>query len=102
MRQRSGHSLSVATTALAFALATALSPAFAAKLPTGSYATNGGITLTLDGKGHFSVNDGKGVKVAGSYTIKADQLVLTDEEGPWACTNSGEESGTYTWKYDNS
>lgn len=102
MREHPRHLPSLTAALLGIGLATALAPAFAADLPTGTYATNGGITLTLDGKGHFRVNDGKTMKVAGSYTIKADQLVLTDQKGPWACTKSGEQSGTYTWKYDDS
>lgn len=96
-----GHLPSLTVLALGIGLATSFAPAFAADLPTGTYATKG-ITLTLDGKGQFRVNDGKAMKVSGSYTINGDQLVLTDQKGPWACTKSGEQSGTYTWKYDDS
>ena len=102
MRAHPGHLHSFVARVMALGLATVLSLAFAADPPTGTYAAKGNITLTLDGNGQFRVSDGKGTKVAGSYTIKGDQLQLTDKDGPWACTKTEEQSGTYTWKLDDS
>ena len=78
------------------------SVAHAADFPAGAYTAHGGVTLTFDGKGQFRVNDGKATQVAGHYAVKGNQLVLTDKEGPWACTKPDEQTGTYTWKYANS
>jgi len=102
MRTHPGHLHLFVAPVLALGLASALSLAFAADPPTGTYATKGNITLTLDGKGQFRVSDGKTTKVAGSYTVKGDQLQLTDKDGPWACTKKEEQSGTYTWTLDQS
>jgi hypothetical protein len=33
--------------------------------------------------------------------VKTGQLQLTDTQGPWACTKAGEQTGIYTWKYEN-
>ena len=33
---------------------------------------------------------------------RGSQLEITDAQGPWACTKSGEQSGTYMWKYADS
>lgn len=76
--------------------------AVAADFPAGAYVAHKSITLTFDAQGQFHVNDGKGTKVSGRYTVKGDQLELTDTGGLWACTKSGEQSGTYTWKYAGS
>jgi hypothetical protein len=102
MRKHLGYLHSFIASVLALSLAAALSLAFAADLPTGTYASKGNITLTLDGQGQFRVTEGKVMKVAGSYVVKGDQLQLTDKGGPWACRKSGEQSGTYTWKLDDS
>lgn len=75
--------------------------AFAADFPVGSYAANASITITFDDKGQFHVNDGKTTQVAGRYAVKGDQLEITDSEGPWACTKAGQQTGTYTWKYEH-
>ncbi len=87
---------------LALAVAMSQSSAFAADFPVGSYVAHKGITLTFDDKGQFRVLDGKTTQVTGNYRVKADQLELTDTGGPWACTKNGEQTGTYSWKYDHS
>ena len=50
----------------------------------------------------MAVETTKTTQVTGHYTVKGNQLELTDKEGPWACTKAGEQTGTYTWKYANS
>ncbi len=102
MRNHTRYFGSLAGMTLVMGLTLPLSPARAADFPIGSYAANASVTLTFDDKGRFRVNDGKAMQVAGRYTVKGDQLALTDEKGPWACTKPGEQTGTYTWKYDNS
>jgi hypothetical protein len=79
-----------------------LSAALAADFPAGAYTAHEHVTVTFDGKGQFRVSDGKATQVAGHYIVKGNQLELTDQEGPWACTKQGEQTGTYTWKYANS
>jgi hypothetical protein len=93
------HSLRSLLMVSAFAMPLA---AVAADFPAGAYVAHKSITLTFDAQGQFHVNDGKGTQVSGRYTVKGDQLELTDTEGPWACTKTGEQSGTYTWKYAGS
>ena|SRR6185312_614066 len=99
MSKSPAHLHALVASVVALSLVTASSGAFAADLPTGTYAIKGNITLTLDGRGQFRVTEGTETKVAGIYAIKGDQLQLTDKTGPWAC--SGEQSGTYTWKFDD-
>jgi hypothetical protein len=79
----------------------ALSAAMAADFPAASYkASNLPYTVSFDGNGQFHVDQGEKQQVAGSYTVKADQITLTDAKGPWACTKSGEQTGTYHWIVD--
>lgn len=40
-------------------------------------------------KGQFRVSKGEEVLVEGEYTVKGDQLQLTDKRGPIACTAAG-------------
>lgn len=102
MRNYNRYSGSLAGMTLAMGLTLALSPVRAADFPVGSYAANASVTLTFDAKGRFRVNDGKTTQVTGRYTVRGSQLALTDEKGPWSCTKPGEQTGTYTWKYDDS
>ena len=89
--------------ACSFCLAFALTPAFAADFPVGSYAPKGGTTtLTFDGKGQFRVVEKDAMVVTGQYTVKGDQLEITDMQGPWACTKPHEKTGTYAWKVNQS
>jgi hypothetical protein len=88
--------------ALAICSALALSPAFAADFPTGTFETKQApFTVSFDNKGQFRVNQGDALEVMGNYSVKASELTLTDTQGPWACTKAGEQIGTYTWKYEN-
>jgi hypothetical protein len=89
--------------AVSFCLTFALTPAFAADFPVGSYAPKGGTTtLTFDEKGQFRVVDKDAMVVTGQYTIKGDQLEITDMQGPWACTKPQQKTGTYAWKVNKS
>jgi hypothetical protein len=90
--------------ASAFAICStlALSPAFAADFPTGTFVTKQTpFTVSFDDKGQFRVNQGDTLQVMGSYSATASELKFTDSKGPWACTKAGEQTGTYTWKYEN-
>jgi hypothetical protein len=88
---------------LLFVVAVAMSQslAFAAEFPIGSYTAHRSITLTFEHDGQFRVLDGKDTVVSGGYRIQGDRLELTDQGGPWACTKDGEQTGTYSWKYDH-
>jgi hypothetical protein len=77
----------------------ALSPAFAADFPTGTYKAQD-LSLVFDGKGQFHVSDGKTTEVSGTYTVVQGQVELTDVKGPWACTKSGQQKGTYVWSWN--
>lgn len=80
----------------------ALSPAFAADFPTGTFAgKQTPITMSFDGKGQFRVKQGDTLEVMGTYSATASELELTDAQGPWACSKEGERTGKYTWKYEN-
>jgi len=101
MIDRSRHSSSRGAAALLASLTLAVIPAFAADFPVGTFAANGGkITMTFDGKGQFRVVQKDATVVAGQYTIKGEQLEITDMQGPWACTKADEKTGTYGWKLD--
>jgi hypothetical protein len=78
-----------------------LSAVFAADFPVGSYEA-GDLRLTFDDKGQFHVNKGATTEVSGKYSVKGGQIELTDVKGPWACTNAGQQTGTYDWKFDSS
>jgi hypothetical protein len=92
---------SAASLILSAGLMLPLTDAFAGDFPVGTYSAGAKTSVTFDGKGQFRVYEGKSLQVSGQYTVKADQFVLTDKEGPWACTTAGEQTGTYTWKYEN-
>ena len=88
--------------ALAIGSILALSPAFAADFPTGTFeAKQTPFAVSFDDKGQFRVKQGDTLEVMGHYSAKASELKLTDAEGPWACTKAGELTGTYTWTYEN-
>ena len=80
----------------------AVGAAFAADFPTGTYGVKEApFTVSFDDKGQFHVNQGETLEVAGSYSVKAGEVRLTDSSGPWACTKDGEQTGTYSWKFEN-
>jgi hypothetical protein len=88
--------------ALVICSAFALSAAFAADFPTGTFETKQvPFSVTFDNKGQFRVNQDDTLEVMGNYSVKAGELTLTDTQGPWACTKAGEQIGAYTWKYEN-
>lgn len=93
------------TLALATCSALAMCAALASSataFPTGTYAAKGAAaTVTFDGKGQLHVLKGGVTEVEADYTVKGDQIQLTDKSGPWACTKAGEQTGTYRWKYEN-
>lgn len=88
--------------ALGIASTLALGVAFAAAFPTGTYGVKDApFTVSFDDKGKFHVNKGETLEVTGSYAVKGGELRLTDSSGPWACTKDGEQTGTYSWKYQD-
>jgi hypothetical protein len=102
MLKRIASRSSLGQLTLAVCLTTGISAAFAAEFPSGSYAATGQtLTVTFDDKGKFRVTKNGVMEVAGRYIVKGDEVVFTDQEGPWACTNTDEQTGTYRWKYDN-
>jgi hypothetical protein len=57
--------------------------------------------ITLDEEHHYVVTkDGDFLVAEGHCTMTEDQIVFTDEEGPWACTDPGDGDGTYKWSID--
>jgi hypothetical protein len=75
----------------------------AADFPQGTYASGDGeYTIVFADKGRFrvSIKKGEEVVVEGEYTVKGEQLTLTDKSGRLACTGGGAETGTYRWKYE--
>lgn len=71
----------------------------AADFPQGAYSA-GEYTITFAEKGQYRVSKGEEVLVEGEYTVKGDQLQVTDKQGPIACKEAGQETGTYGWKYE--
>ena len=94
------HSFAFSIVAIGATLA--IAPALAAtRFPAGTYVNEGSsVTATFDDKGNVHVKKGGELEVEGSYAFKADQVELTDNSGPWACTEPGQKSGTYHWTYD--
>jgi hypothetical protein len=79
-----------------------LSPAFAADFPTGTFESKQTpFTVSFDDKGQFRVKQGDTLEVAGTYSATGSELKLTDTQGPWACTKTGEQTGTFTWQFEN-
>ncbi|MBS0378524.1 MAG: hypothetical protein JSS29_08560 [Proteobacteria bacterium] len=85
-------------------LALPATSAFAADspgFPHGTYGAQGApYTVSFEDKGEFHVTKEGTLEVSGTYSVKADELKLTDSAGPWACTAPGEQSGTYKWKFE--
>lgn len=71
----------------------------AADFPQGTY-TSGEYTIVFADKGQFRVSTGEENVVEGEYTVKGEQLILTDKRGRLACTGDGMATGTYQWKYE--
>jgi hypothetical protein len=79
-------------------LAILTSAAFAADFPTGTYqAGDRAVTVKLEG-GKFEVHKGTESTVSGTYTVKGDQIAITDVSGPGACKTAGQQTGLYSWK----
>ena len=89
----------VSAAALTICTAPAYSSAFAADLPTGRYEAKD-LRLFFDETGLFHVTKGEITEVSGTYTVQGGRIELTDVKGPWACTNPGQQTGTYNWKFD--
>ena len=71
---------------------------YAADFPQGTY-TSGQYTIVFADKGQYRVSTGEELVVEGEYTVKGEQLILTDKRGRLAC-GEGMEAATYTWKYE--
>jgi hypothetical protein len=79
-----------------------LFPAFAADFPTGTFkGKRTPFTVSFDDEGQFRVRQGDTLEVAGTYSATGSELKLTDTQGPWACTKAGEQTGTFTWQFQN-
>ena len=76
-----------------------LTHSYAADFPQGTY-TSSEYTIVFADKGQFRVSTGEELVVEGEYTVKGEQLMLTDKRGPLACTGEGMETATYRWKYE--
>jgi len=72
---------------------------FAPNFPQGAYAS-GEYTIVFADKGQFRVSAGEEVVVEGEYTVKGEQLTLTDKQGRLACKGEGMATATYGWKYE--
>ena len=79
-----------------FAVVTNLFPA---DFPQGTYAS-GEYTIVFADKGQFRVLTGEELVVEGEYTVKGEQLMLTDKRGRLACKGEGMATATYGWKYE--
>jgi hypothetical protein len=103
MSKHSRLSRSFTQTLVASSLALVGFAAFAADFPIGTYSIDATKpNLTFDGKGRFRVVQGAKLLVSGTYSVKGDQIEVTDTKGPWACTADGQRSGTYHWNYEKS
>jgi hypothetical protein len=89
----------VSTSACAICSILASSPVLAADFPAGSYKAQD-LSLVFDGKGQFHVNNGGTTEVSGTYSVQQGRVELTDVKGPWACTGSGQQKGTYVWTFN--
>lgn len=98
MSKQSGIRSIIRASACAVPVIFALSAAFAADFPSGSYQAKD-LTLVFDGKGQFLVVTGGKTKVSGTYSVQQGQVEVTDVKGPWACTKPGEHKGTYSWTF---
>ncbi len=74
---------------------------YAADFPAGSYTAHKNVTILFDQQGSFHVTQDGKTQVSGQYRVKGDMLELIDKDGPWACTQAGQQSGTYQWKSDD-
>jgi hypothetical protein len=84
----------------ALALATcsvlATAPAWgAAEFPTGVYATKSA-TITFDDKGQYRVKEKEALKVEGAYTVKGEDIQLTDKSGPRRAQRPGRKRARTT------
>jgi hypothetical protein len=78
------------------------STALAAEFATGTYeAKDVPFTVNFDRHGEFHVKKGATLEVTGTYAVKAGEIKLSDFQGAWACTKPGEQTGTYTWRYQD-
>lgn len=69
------------------------------KFPSGTFiGTDLPVTFTTTGK--MFVKDKKVVVVEAIYTVSGDQIVFTDKQGKYACTEPAKAVGKYRWKYD--
>jgi hypothetical protein len=64
------------------------------------YDTAGRWELTLAEGNRYSFTYLAFLFAEGRYTLTQDQIVFSDEEGPYACTGPGEETATYKWDFD--
>jgi hypothetical protein len=89
----------VSTSVCAIGSILALSQALAGDFPAGNYKAQD-LSLVFDGKGQFHVNNGGTTEVSGTYSAQQGRVELTDVKGPWACTGTGQQKGTYVWSFN--
>ena len=82
-----------------FCMLAVVTNVYAADFPQGTY-TSGEYTIVFADKGQFRVSTGEELVVEGEYTVKGEQLTLTDKRGRLACTGEDMQAATYTWKYE--
>ena len=82
-----------------FSVLAVVTNVYAADFPQGTY-TSGEYTIVFADKGQFRVSTGEELVVEGEYTIKGEQLTLTDKRGRLACMGEGMATATYAWKYE--
>ena len=82
-----------------FWMLTVVTNLHAADFPQGTY-TSGEYTIVFADKGQFRVSTGEELVVEGEYTVKGEQLILTDKRGRLACNGEGMETATYAWKFE--
>jgi hypothetical protein len=82
-----------------FWLFTVATNLFAADFPIGTYAS-GEYTIVFADKGQYRVLTGEELVVEGEYTVKGEQITLTDKSGRLACKGEGMATATYGWKVE--
>jgi hypothetical protein len=99
MSKHSSIGLIVSTSVCAICSILASSPVLAIDFPAGSYKAQD-LSIVFDGKGRFQVNNSGTTEVSGTYSVQQGRVELTDLKGPWACTGSGQQKGTYVWTFN--
>lgn len=68
----------------------------ASDFPAGTFEA-GKVGVRFSKDGHVQFLSGTQVLVEGTFSVKGDQIRLTDQKGPMACASGETQSGTYRW-----